>query len=358
MNTEQKNKSKKTAIWTITKSGYAHGRNLAANIDGSILFISDNLLQKLNGLKKIDRDFCKNPLIFSSLAEKIKEVFLKFDAHIFVFSTGIAVRIIAPLIQTKTKDPAVVVLDDNAKHSISLLSGHIGGANNLAEKVGFLTKAKPVITTATDVHNKPAIDTIAVTNNIHIVNPNMIKNINMAILEEKTVKIKDPFDILFDKVPKSVRVQKNPDILCTDNEISVPRGTLVLNPPSLIVGIGCNRGTSMDEIESFLLETLKQNNLSINSIRAFASIEAKNDETGLIELSKKYATRFSFINKQKLKSVKKIKNPSLIVQKHMGVKSVCEAAAITAGKNANLILQKQIKGNVTIAIARKKLCSI
>jgi cobalt-precorrin 5A hydrolase len=358
MNTEQKNNMPTTAIWTITKSGYAHGRNLASKIDNSILFVSENLLQKLNGLKKMDRSFCKNPLVFSNLSEKTKQVFMDFDAHIFIFSTGIAVRMIAPLIKSKTKDPAVVVLDDNAKHSISLLSGHIGGANELAEKVALLTKAKPVITTATDVHNKPAIDTIAIKNNLHILNTETIKKINMAILEGKAVKIEDPFNIIADKVPNSVCVQKKPDIICTDNEIHVPRGTLVLNPSSLFVGIGCNRGTPMDEIESFLLETLKENKLSIKSIVAFASIEEKKDETGFLELSKKHAIRFYFINKEELDSVKNIKNPSKIVQKHMGVKSVCEAAAIKAGGNATLIVQKQIKGNVTIAIARKKQFSI
>ncbi|MCK5099852.1 MAG: cobalamin biosynthesis protein, partial [Desulfobacteraceae bacterium] len=285
-------------------------------------------------------------------------VFNQFDAHIFIFSTGIAVRMIAPIIKTKTEDPAVVVLDDNACHAISLLSGHIGGANALAKKVGRITEAKPVITTATDVHNKPAIDIIALAKNIHIVNPDMIKKINMAILENKVVKIDDPFNILQNRIPNYRNEQRNPDIICTDSELDVPRGTLVLNPPSLIAGIGCNRGTSIEEIETFLLETLKQNKLSLKSIWAFASIDAKHDETGLLELSKKYKTQFFFVDKQQLESVKEIKNPSKIVQKHMGVKSVCEAAAITAGKNAKLIVQKQIKGNVTIAIARKKPCSI
>ena len=356
MNTEQKNK--KIAIWAITKSGFEHGQNLAKSMDDSILFISNNLLGKLNGLKKLNNSFCKNPLTFSNLSETIKEVFNQFDAHIFIFSTGIGVRMIAPIIKTKIEDPAVVVLDDHACHAVSLLSGHIGGANALALEVGRITHAKPVITTATDVQNLPAIDTIALENNMHIVNPDMIKKINMAILERKAVKTDDPFDILSSKVPNYIRAKKNPDIICTDIDIDVPRGTLVLNPPSLIAGIGCNRGTSIEEIETFLLETLKQNKLSLKSIWAFASIDAKHDETGLLELSKKYKTQFFFVDKQQLESVKEIKNPSKIVQKHMGVKSVCEAAAITAGKNAKLIVQKQIKGNVTIAIARKKPCSI
>jgi cobalt-precorrin 5A hydrolase len=358
MNTEIKNSINKTAIWTITKSGFHHGLNLAKNIDDSILFISENLLKKLNGLNTLSNSFSKNPLGFSILSEKVKDVFKDFDAHIFIFSTGIAVRIIAPLIKSKIEDPAIVVLDDKACHAVSLLSGHIGGANELAETVGIITKATPVITTATDVHNQPAIDIIALQNNMHIVNPDMIKKINMAILENRNIKIDDSFNILFNKVPNCINNKETPDIICTDIKITVPRGTLVLNPPSLIVGIGCNRGTSSDEIEKFLLFVLKQNKLSLKSIWTFASIDAKRDEPGFLELSKQFKIQFLFINKQKLDSVKNIKNPSKIVEKHMGVKSVCEAAAIIAGKNAELIVQKQIRGNVTIAIARQNPCFI
>ena len=356
MNTEIKNNIKKTAIWTITKSGFQHGMNLAKNIDDSILFVSENLLKKLNGLKTLSSSFSKNPLGFSKLSEKVKDVFKDFDAHIFIFSTGIAVRIIAPVLESKIKDPAIVVLDDNACHAISLLSGHIGGANELAKTIGIITKARPVITTATDVHQKPAIDIIALQNNMHIVNPDMIKKINMAILENRNININDSFNILSDKIPNCINNKEKPDIICTDIEIDVPRGTLVLNPPSLVVGIGCNRGTSLDEIKKFLLFILKQNKLSLKSIWAFASIDAKQDELGFLELSKKFKTQFLFISRQKLDSVKNIKNPSKTVEKHMGVKSVCEAAAIIAGKNTELIVQKQIRGNVTIAIARQNPC--
>ncbi|MCK5312719.1 MAG: cobalamin biosynthesis protein [Desulfobacteraceae bacterium] len=358
MNTEIKNNIKKTAVWAITESGFQHGLSLAKNIDNSILFISESLLKKLKGLKKLNNSFSKNPVRFVKLSEKLEEVFKDFDAHIFIFSTGIAVRIIAPLLKSKTEDPAIVVLDDNACHAVSLLSGHIGGANELAKKVGVITKARPVITTATDVHNKPAIDIIALQNNMYIANPEMIKKINMALLENRSVKIHDPLNILFNKIPNHINDKHNPDIICTDMEIDVPRGTLVLNPPSLIVGIGCNRGTRSDEIEKFLLLVLKQNKLSIKSIWAFASIDAKQDEIGFLELSKKYKAQFIFIDKQKLSSVTNIKTPSQTVQKHMGVKNVCEAAAIIAGKNTKLIVQKQIKGNVTIAIARQNLCCI
>ncbi|MCD4743634.1 MAG: cobalamin biosynthesis protein [Desulfobacteraceae bacterium] len=389
MNTEIKNK-KKIAVWAVTKSGYQHGLNLASNIDGSVLFLSEKLIKKLKGLKTLNKSFCNNPRVFSKLSESLKDVFKEFDGHIFIFSTGIAVRIIAPLIKSKVEDPAIVVMDDRAIHAVSLLSGHIGGANDLAKKVGLITKAKPVITTATDIHGQVAIDVIATENNVHIVNPDMIKKINMAILEEEKIAIHDPFNIFLQKIPNSILTgmptaipataqdnlstsklgsrhtkeansaieTKNPDIICTDIKIHVPRGTLVLNPPSLVVGLGCNRGTSINEIEKFFLKTLKQNKLSLKSIWAFASIDAKHDEQGFLELSKKYKIQFLFINKEKINLEKNIKNPSKTVEKHMGVKSVCEAAAIIAGKNAKLIVQKQIKGNMTIAITRQSQCFI
>ncbi len=356
MNTERIDK--RVAIWTITKSGYKHGVNLARNIDDSILFISKNLSGKLNGLEKLHSSFSKNPLVFSKLSNHVKSVFNDFDGHIFVFSTGIAVRTIAPLIKSKIEDPAVVVLDDKAIHAISLLSGHIGGANELTKKVCSITQANPVITTATDIHNKPAIDILAIENNMYIANPGMIKKINMAILENKNIKIHDPNNILAPKLPNSISTRENPDIICTDKTVDVPRGTLLLNPPSLIVGMGCNRGTSLEEIEKFLISTLDKNNLTIKSIWAFASIDAKADEAGFLKLSKKLGIRFLFIDKQRLASTNNIKNPSKIVEKYMGVKSVCEAAALTAGNQAKLIVQKQISGNVTIAIARQNLSSM
>ncbi|MCP3898330.1 MAG: hypothetical protein GY707_01200, partial [Desulfobacteraceae bacterium] len=109
MNIEQKNKIKRIAIWTITESGFKHGVSLAKNVDDSILFLSKSLSKKLPGLKKLDNSFSKNPAVFTKLSEKVKELFHEFDGHIFIFSTGIAIRIIAPLLESKIKDPAVVV---------------------------------------------------------------------------------------------------------------------------------------------------------------------------------------------------------------------------------------------------------
>ncbi len=355
MNTEKNNKINKTAIWAITRSGYKLGSKLARTINGSVLLISLNLKnQLLLNLSSFD----ENIIAFVKLSDKIRQVFHDFTAHIFIFSTGIAVRIIAPVIKSKISDPAVVVLDDNGCHAISLLSGHLGGANKLVEKIAGITGAAPVITTATDVHNKPAIDIIAGEHDLHIVNPGMIKKINMAILYDEIIKIHDPSNILIARIPNSIQEQKNPDIICTDTTMKVPRETLVLNPRSLIVGMGCNRDTTMDEVELFLLSVFRKNRLSLKSIGAFASIDAKKNETGFLELSKKMQVKFLFFDKDRLSLVKNIKNPSKIVEKHMGVKSVCEAAAITAGKNAQLIVQKQIKGNVTMAVARAKPCSI
>ena len=356
MNTEIENK--KFAVWAITESGFKHGFSLAKYFDDAVLFVSENLIKKFKGLRHLNKSFCDNPVVFTKLSKKIQNVFNDFDGHIFIFSTGIVVRTIAPLLKSKIEDPAIVVLDDKAIHAISLVSGHIGGANKLTKTVARITKARAVITTATDINNKPAIDIIATENNINIVNPDMIKTINMKLLNNENIKIIDNFNVLTNKLPKYRNVKRGADIICTDIEIDVPRETLILNPLSLIVGMGCNRGTSLEEMEQFLTGLFKLNKLATKSIAVFASIDAKNDETGFLELSKKYETGFLFFSKQEINSVKRIKNPSKTVEKYMGVKSVCEAAAIIAGKNTELIVQKQIKGNVTIAIARQRPCCI
>lgn len=174
MKTDIKNK-KKIAVWAITESGYKHGFNLDRNIDGSVLFLSENLIRNLNGLKTIVISFCNNPRVFSKLSDSLKDVFNDFDGHIFIFSTRIAVRMIAPLINSKLEDHAVVVMDDRAMYAASQLSGHVDRANKLAEEVGFITKAKPIITTGTDIQDRVPIDVIATENNTHIVNSVMIK---------------------------------------------------------------------------------------------------------------------------------------------------------------------------------------
>ena len=341
-----------TAIWCITPNGKILGLKIKTALKDSTLFVSRKIWQKENKIQ--------NVFEFEKLSEEILCQFNKFSGHVFIFSTGIAVRIIAPLLNSKILDPAVVVVDDNGTHAISLISGHLGGANALSKKIARIVCGTPVITTATDINKLPAIDLIAKDNSLFIETPQNIKLINMAFLMGKPVSLFDPFGFVKINLQKNFFSNKLPvensseKIFCSYKTKNVSRETLILRPPVLSVGIGCNRGTSCKELKQFLFKTLKKESLSINSIYEFATVDIKKDETGLLDLSKEMKIPIVFFDKIKLNSVKTIITPSQMVEKHLGIKSVCEAAAILSANNGKLIVPKNKNKDVTLAVAIKK----
>lgn len=338
------------AIWVVTPNGQVLAEKIAVHLRGADIFISQKLEPRAVAQT------------FDRLAPAVAEHFRAYTGHVFIMAAGIAVRMIAPHLSDKTTDPAVVVLDEQGHHAVSLVSGHIGGANVLAEDIAVIIGARPVITTATDVSGVPAIDTIAVEKDLVIENPPVIKRINMAFIRDQHVHLYDPADVLTGTIPESSldRVEHiadfwgaaGPGICVSDAVVAVPENVLVLRPQSLAAGMGCNRNTSKEEMESLLKETLVRNNLSINSIKSIASIDIKKDEPGLLALGKDLDRPLVFFNKEELNAARGIENPSATVATHTGAKSVCEAAAILATNQGNLIVPKEKSKNTTVAIAR------
>ncbi len=342
----------KHAIWCITPKGKVLGLMMKKALKDSELHMPKKLFDEF--------DDGKNIFTFDSLGLEIKKKFNRYSGHIFLFSTGIAVRLIAGLLRSKLVDPAVVVVDDNGKNAISLISGHIGGANALAKKIADIINARPVITTATDTNGLPAIDLIAVEKGLYIETPGNIKRINMAFLKEEPIILYDPLGLIEARLQGIAQVtgayddKETEKIFCSHEIKSVSRETMVLRPPVLNVGIGCNRGTGGEEIYNFLTHVFKEANLSIHSIKRFSSIDLKADEKGLLSLSEKMKLPMEFHAAEKLNSVESIHTPSEMVEKHVGVKSVCEAAAILSAGNGNLIVTKKKNKDVTIAVAIRK----
>jgi len=339
------------AIWAVTAGGAQIGKQLAGQLTGAVLHLSERLEPAA------DRQFTR-------LAQAVTEEFHRFDGHIFIMATGIVVRIIAPLLRNKTRDPAVVVMDEKGRHAISLLSGHLGGANRLAIIVSEILGADPVITTATDVNNLPAIDILAKDAGLSIENPEMIKEINAAILNREPIRLHDPFDFAGQRFQDNGSIEWVPwtdaqntvsrvaGVFIDDRRSHVGKYTLMLRPPTLAAGMGCNRGTDMAEMKTLLMETLEKHDLSVLSLTTVASVDIKHDEAGLIDLAKTLGLPLTLYGREQLKSVKNIENPSDMVDKHIGVKSVCEAAAILAARRGRLIVPKKNTANVTVAIAR------
>ena len=358
-------KNDKIAIWAITPNGLELAGKLRRHLTEADVYV----LQKIADTP----DGCFS---FQNLAETIGRQFNRYGGHLFLMSTGIVVRVIAPLIKNKIEDPAVVVMDERAHHAISLLSGHLGGANALARKIAGIAGADPVITTATDVNRVPAIDVLAKEMGLLIENPSAIKTVNMALLTNKEIFVHDPFHRLGSGLPhwetctcgaginslkENCRIGERkgtPCIYVDDVSSDLPPEVLVLRPASLAAGIGCNRNTAMEEMRALLEDVLEKNNLAPSSLRSLASIDVKSDESGLLGLAENLSLPIYFYSRHELNQVKEIKNPSKIVEKHVGVKSVCEAAAILAAGGGTLIVPKQTTPNVTVAIARIDFSSL
>lgn len=346
---------KQLAIWALTPKAAALSDQIAGYLKGADRFHSCRLGRPKSGAR-----------VFDHLSAALAQEFGQYQGHVFIMAAGIVVRAIAGLIVNKTRDPAVVVLDEAGRYAISLLSGHIGGANSLAADVARITGGKPVITTATDVNHLPAIDVLAGQKGLAIENPSAIKAVHMALLSHRPVGLHDPHHLLSEVIwPPNVVAKVMSDlpdenftgIFIDDIRMQLPDPVLVLRPRTLAVGIGCNRNTAMPEMMDFLFKVLDDFGLSRNSLSAMATVDLKADEPGLLSLSRALSLDLRFFNRAELNLVPNIATPSIMVEKHLGVKSVCEAAAILGAGSGRLIVPKQKSGNVTLAIARRVFTS-
>ncbi len=271
---------------------------------------------------------------------------------IFVGSCGIAVRQIAPHVNNKCSDPAVICIDELGNFIIPILSGHIGGANEMSLKLARTLSATPVITTATDINNLFSVDTWARRQGLIIDNMDTAKAVSAAILEN-TVPITSDFPIIYN-CPRGTVSTNTGDlgIYITYTNKSPYTKTLRLIPPILYLGIGCRRGVEEDNISSTVNLVLKENNIDFRAIKAVASIDLKKYEQGLLNFCKKNNLDISFYTSQELSSVPGNFTPSQFVKNITGVDNVCERAAlINADK---LIVRKIVMNNITVAIAAKK----
>ncbi|MCD6533290.1 MAG: cobalamin biosynthesis protein [Deltaproteobacteria bacterium] len=300
----------------------------------------------------------------------VSENWQNFAGHLFIMATGIVVRQIAPLLQGKTEDPAVVVCDEKGEFAISLLSGHIGGANRLARKTAAIFNGEAVITTATDVQGLAAIDEIAARKGFKIINPEAIKEINGLLLARKKIAvfghtfwgnaICSYFDdrvISWSSLSVNVQLLNNSEIagvVLIDENSSPAAGlpALFLQSPKVVVGIGCRRHTSMIEIEKAVTTVLGEHGIPLSKIVEIVSIDLKKDERGLLDFAAAKKLPIRFFSAADLENIK-VPSPSTKVQAVTGSASVSEAAAILAGRGGLLVKKHKFK-RVTVAVAHSK----
>lgn len=291
--------------------------------------------------------------ISPSLSEMCKDAFSWCRLLIFIGATGIAIRSIAPCIRSKTRDPAVISIDEQGKFVIPLLSGHIGGANSLATGIAAFLGAVPVITTATDVNDLFAVDEWAARHNMSIFNMDAAKTFASYLVDCKKVGVKSEFPIK-GALPKGlVLAEEGPVGMAISMRKSVQPfvETVVLRPRILHLGIGCRRGTPMDKIEEMVIQELTKLKVTLSVVKGIASIDVKKDEQGLLAFADVNVLPVRFYSAAELKAVQGDFTPSDFVEQTVGVDNVCERAAVLDSGGGRLILRKTGRNGVTLAIA-------
>lgn len=292
----------------------------------------------------------------SNLREFVPTVFRQGNVLLFIGAVGIAVRGIAPLLKSKTSDPAVIVVDDSARFVIPILSGHIGGANEFALKVSNILNATPIITTATDVNHVFAVDTFAVQNGYTIANPDRIKDISSYLLEGKEVGLSTEFKIA-DNLPTNIKLQSKSDvgirINCDTRENPFKR-TLHLLPKCYHIGIGARKNTDADKLEMFFRDTLEKNSICIKCVGSISSFFLKRDEPAICKLAEKYGIPYITYLIEELLPYENLFTVSEFVKQTTGIGNICETAAYVSSKKGEIIHTKTSKNGMTIAIAKEE----
>ncbi|MDG9673703.1 precorrin-3B C(17)-methyltransferase [Micromonospora sp. DH14] len=290
-----------------------------------------------------------------TVADALRAAWAGCDAVVAFLATGAVVRIVAPLLDDKRTDPAVVVVDEAARHAVALLGGHAGGANDLAEQVAALLDARAVITTATDAVGLPGLDTLGWP--VH----GAVAAVSRAILDGEPVRLVADADWPLPALPPSVRAtdEDTPDdgyrLLVTDRVVPTDGRTAVLRPPSLVAGVGASRGVPAAEVVELLHRVLAEAGLDPASLRCLASADVKADEAGIrstadalgVPLVTWPATRLAAVD---------VPHPSEVVRAAVGTPSVAEAAALLGpdgrAGDATLLVGKTATAMATVAVAR------
>ncbi len=355
----------KIAVWCLSERGLRHAAALSESL--SIQCFLPKGTKYTTGMSVTP---------FDRFEPAVKKAFRTYPAHLFIMATGIVVRVIAPLLASKLKDPAVVVMDEGGQHVISLISGHLGGANALAEMAADLTGADPVVTTATDVAGLTAFDTLARRIGAKVEPKVAIKITATALLNGHPIALicdHSFFEAIRADFPRVTHFEtadseelKKFEAVCliSDTLVTLPealkRKTLIIRPPTLCLGIGCNRDTSSEEIAAAVDVTLKDFGLSPLSVFRVASADRKAEEAGLKAFAEERAIPFVTYPADALNAISEthagLSSDSEYAMKHLGVKGVAEPAALLgAGEDACLTVPKQKIGNVTVAVARRPI---
>lgn len=359
------------AIVCITENGKNLALKIQSLVENSHVYIVSNQQNKLQVENETKNIF----LVKEKLSVLTKKLFKEYQYILFIMATGIVVRIIAPYIVSKFSDPAIMVTDEKGKNIISLLSGHMGGANEMTEFISGLINANSVITTATDVNKKSALDLIAKKLDAHIdafrdnvkdVNAMLVNNQDIGIyidgkydVDTRGFKVLENLENI-DDIEKIVVITNKKDFLndyineykrFDINQSQLEEKIIKVIPKDLVIGIGCRRNTDSDLLKESLYDLLKKYNIDIKSIKEIGSIDIKHDEKAIIDLSESLSVPFKTISANEISKVDYLFEKSEFVKKNVGVYCVSEPVAYILSKG-NLIIEKHKYKGITISVGR------
>ncbi|MBO3285167.1 cobalamin biosynthesis protein [Paenibacillus sp. FSL M8-0228] len=353
------------AAVAITKHGVEMVRNLGASFPGTDVYY-------MSKFERGDEQERGIQLFEGSVKLILPDLFKQYNGIILFISLGAVVRMIAPILVDKKVDPAVVVIDDRGEHVISVLSGHLGGANELTRHVAAVLGARAVITTASDVQGTIPVDMLGRELGWVVDSFDKATPVSAAVVNEEPVALIQETGERnwwrYDKpVPGHIKVYAstaealqepfNAALVVSDRllepeeEEQLLSNGVLYRPKSLVLGIGCNRGTALEELEAGVLNTLQELRLSVKSVRNIATIDLKKDEEGLLALCAKYGWELVTYTPSELNTVQ-LPNPSETVFKYTGAYGVSEPSALLSSGADHWLLEKKKSGNMTLSVAR------
>lgn len=326
-----------TALVAFTRTGCELGKRLAEALAGT-LWTTARLSAELDIPS------------YDDLRAWTGERFRDSEDLVFISASGIAVRAVAPFVKDKFSDPAVVSVDELGRFAVPLLSGHVGGANALAQRIAEITGGQAAVSTATDVQGKFAVDVWAREQHLALTSRELAKAVSAALLENEPVGVFSEFPIA-GNLPEGLIPGPAEIGICVSRTME-PKPfakTLHLLPRAVTLGIGCRRGVSREHLEAQLAEFLAAHHLPEAAVIGLASIDLKRDEQGLLDLAQAHGWPIRFFSADELAGEPGDFPPSAFVQKTTGVDNVCQRAAQRAG--GRIFIPKTAQDGVTFAAA-------
>ena len=345
----------KISVLAITKNGVNIGLKLKEIFPDWKIFAPS----------KFSNDMNKIVWYSESTSDKIVELFKNNNALICLFSLGAVIRLISPYLKDKKTDPAVIVIDDKTNFVISVLSGHLGGANELTQIIAQKLDAIPVITTAADVNKTISVDLVGKEFGWKIDDDSTVTKISAHMVNDENIGIYQEAGKInwLKELPKNVKIyysleeMKNSDskgyMIISDRilEGDFLKNSVVYRPPCLVVGIGLHWDTSKETIKKGLDFCLQKFKLSEKSIAKLVSIKKPEDVKGLVDIGREMGVAVEYVNREDLAEIS-TPNPSNMVKAFEGTSSVSEAAAIKVSGGKLIVEKQKFPPNLTIAIAR------